>query len=76
MCGFATNKIAKYNCTLYCWGFQIFLSATQKRDFVFLATIKLLFLALMVILNGTIFFLAKFGDHFSKVGDPENGRDP
>ena len=52
-----------------------FCSRPKKPILIYLATLKLLFLAWLVILNGIIFFLAKFGDPFTKVGDPKKGRD-
>ena len=42
----------------------------------YLATLKLSFLSCLVILNAIIFFLARFGDPFSKVGDPKKDYNP
>ena len=55
---------------------KIKLKFFDKAILFSLATLKLLFFAWFVILNGIICFLAKFADPFAKVGDPRKGYDP
>ena len=54
---------------------KLFCLRIKKLILFYLETLKLLFLEWMVILNGIIFFLTKFGDYFSTVGDPKKGCD-